>query len=98
MENKLTVVEVVDHLRKQVDEKKLVDISSGAEEILGVSRPRFSAAVVLLTRNERYEVVRILANQKDPGVKTALKILATPGTSYRDVIENRDKIVRLTAE
>lgn len=79
-------------LRKNVSEKKYIDIGSGVASSMGITDTRLKAAVQVL-KNEGYTIhydsVEQLGN---PGNFTSLKILAAPGVTYSEVHKNIDKI------
>lgn len=84
---------IADVLREQVKEKGFIDIGSGTEIGLGVNENRKKMAVALL-KDEGYETINIQVDQQGTknGMKTTVQVLAPPGTTYKDVITNTDKI------
>lgn len=78
-------------LKDSVDEKGLIDIGVGNERHVGMSRTQFDTAVSML-KAEGYEVVNVQVDQVGTGQKTLVKVLAPPGTTYGDVVSNRDSI------
>jgi hypothetical protein len=82
-------------LKDQVAEKKYVDIGTGVENYLSVSKERLSTAVGML-REEGYEVHGVKVTQLGTGHETELKILAPPGTTQKEVWQNRDQIKQIT--
>lgn len=82
-------------VRSAVDEKKMVDIGSGVEAQLGVSRERLSAAVTKL-QSEGYNVYPLQVDQMN-GKKTNMKVLATPDTPYADVYKKQGNIDQIMA-
>lgn len=78
-------------LKRQVDEKRFVDIGTGVENHLGISNTKLKTAVAVL-EEEGYAVHTI---QVDTGIaqnKTLVKVLAPPGTTYRDIVTAKDQI------
>lgn len=73
-------------LKEQVDKKGVVDIGSGIEQHVGVSRTRLDTAVATL-KEEGYESFTVQVDQMTGGSgnKTNIKVLAQPGTTYREV-------------
>lgn len=84
---------IADILKKAVDEKGYIDIGSGTEIDLGVNENRKKMAVDIL-KDEGYVVQNIQVDQQGTknGMKTTVQVLAPPGTTYKDVITNTDKI------
>ena len=85
---------VSDMLRSRVDETGgFIQIGTGIENHLGISSTRLSTAVSIL-KAEGYEVHKVQVNQlgTGPGNKTTIKVLTPPGTTYRDVVTQMDKI------
>lgn len=67
-----------DFLKRQVEEKGVIDIGSGVELELGVSREKLRAAVEML-QLQGYNVYGGRVDQvTNPDVKTTIKVLATP--------------------
>ena len=83
------------HLQSKVDADggRYLDIGKGTEQSLGISSTKLNTAVALL-KEKGYEVHNIQVQQLGtaPGMKTTRKILAPPGTTYRDIVTNTDKI------
>lgn len=82
---------VTDMLRSQVDSKGFIDIGTGVELHLGISKEKLGSAVARL-KDEDYEVIKVQVDQLGTGNKTLVKVLAPPGTKYGDVKNNMDKI------
>lgn len=83
-----------DMLRKEVEDKKYIDIGVGVENHIGVSKERLNTAVAML-REEGYPVHSIKVQQIGTGKDTELKILAAPGTSWKEVQQNRAAIQQI---
>jgi hypothetical protein len=84
-----------DLLKKQVDEKGYIDIGVGVEHHLGISKEKLGTAVALL-KDEGYEVIKVQVDQLGTNNKTLVKVLAPPGTTYRQVAMNKDKIKQIS--
>lgn len=74
-------------VRDRVKEKGLVDIGVGSEMYLGVSKEKLATSVALL-QAEGYEVHNVKFQQQGTGKFTEYKVLAPPGTEWKDVISN----------
>lgn len=82
-------------LESQVAEKTYVDIGIGVERQLGISKEKLGTAVQIL-QEKGYVVHPVQIDQLGTaGNKTVVKVLAPPGTEYRDVKANRDKIQQI---
>lgn len=85
-----------DILRDSVDKKGFIDIGAGVEMEMNVKRNRFDNAVRQL-RDEGYVVHNVQVDQLGTiGNKTTIKVLAPPGTAWKDVAQNTDKIRTVT--
>ena len=92
---------ISDMLKRQVDEKKFLDVGIGTERRLplsdnpnaqiGVPLDKFQTAVAML-RNEGYEVHTLRQPQATTGEMTTFKVLAKPGITQHDVWMNRHDI------
>lgn len=83
-----------DMLRKEVEDKRYIDIGVGVENHVGVSKERLNTAVAML-REEGYPVHSIKVQQIGTGKDTELKILAAPGTTWKEVQQNRAMIQQI---
>lgn len=82
-------------LKNQVDEKGYIDIGVGVENQLGISNTRLGVAVAVL-KEEGYEVHTVQVDQLGTNNKTLIKVLAPPGTTYRDIAGNKDRIRQIS--
>lgn len=80
-----------DILKKAVDSKQYIDIGTGVEQHLGISRTKLNTAVARLVE-EGYTVHNIKTYQVGSGKLTTIKVLAPPGATLSDVSKNRDKL------
>lgn len=89
---------IANMLEAGVIAKKFVDIGSGVEAHLGISPDKLRVAVAML-KEKGYVVHPVQVDQLGtaPGNKTTIKVLAPPGTKYRDVAANKDQIQQLDA-
>jgi hypothetical protein len=81
-----------DMLRSTVGKDKFVDVGGGVEARLGISATRLATSVKAL-KNEGYEVINVQVAQLGNDKKTTVKVLAPPGTTYKDVVTNMTNIV-----
>ena len=86
--------QTAEFLKKQVDEKGMIDIGTGVERQLGVSKEKLKQAVEML-KMEGYEEYGGRVDQvTNAGKKTTLKVLCKPGTEHKEIY-NYDKIKSL---
>ena len=72
-------------LKKQIDEKGIIDVGSGVERELGISKEKLNQALYLLER-EGYEVYGGGVPQvTNKGKQTNLKVVCPPGTEHKDI-------------
>lgn len=84
-----------DMLRRQVKEKKYLDVGKGVELHLGISHKKLKTAVSVL-EDEGYKIHYIPVEQLGTGKQTTIKTLVAPGTEWRETWKNRDLITPAT--
>ena len=78
-------------LKKQVDEKGMIDVGVGVERELGISKEKMKQALYILEM-EGYEVYGGGVPQAtNPGKQTNIQVLCPPGTEHKEIY-NFDKI------
>ncbi len=78
-------------LKKHVDEKGMLDVGSGVERELGISKEKMKEALYMLER-EGYNVYGGGVPQAtNPGKQTNLSVLCKPGIEHKEIY-NYDKI------
>lgn len=82
-------------LKDQVDKKGFIDVGTGVEHHIGVSSTKMGAAIAIL-REQGYELHRVKVTQLGTGHQTELKVLAKPGTTQKQVWQNRDNIKQIS--
>jgi len=83
---------LADELKKQVEERRYLDVGKGVELQLGVSEEQMKAAIEIL-KQDGYSYHRLsVAQASDPTQKTNVVVLTKGDVSYSEVSENRDKI------
>lgn len=89
---------IANMLEKGVIAKRFIDIGTGVEQYLGISADRLRVAVAML-KEKGYVVHPVQIDQLGtaPGNKTTIKVLAPPGTKYKDINANKDQISQLDA-
>ncbi len=78
-------------LRDQVAEKGMIDIGKGVESQLHISKERLGTAVSIL-KAEGYAVHTVQVDQQGTQNKTLIKVLAPPGTKYKDIVTDLSQI------
>lgn len=79
-------------IRDKVDKAKYVDIGSGSEALLGVSKTKLDTAVQKLVK-EGYKIQYLSVEQLGvPGNKTSIKVLTPPEVSWKELNNNKEKI------
>lgn len=87
------IAATADMLKSVVDERGFLDVGSGAEMYLNVSREKLDAALFLLSERDDYPIhTNIKVPQLGTQHKTTLKVLTPPGTEWADVQYNQEKI------
>ena len=77
-----------DILKKELQEKGMLDVGVGVERELGVSKQKLEEALYILER-EGYNVYGVGISQvTNPGKQTNTKVLCNPETEHKDVYQN----------
>lgn len=72
-------------LKKQIDEKGMIDVGTGVERELGISREKLNQALYILER-EGYPVYGGGVPQvTNPGKQTNIKVICPPGTEHKEI-------------
>ena len=83
-----------DFIKKQIDEKGFIDVGSGVERELGISRERLNQSLELLER-EGYPVYGgRIPQATNKGKFTTVKVVCPPGTEHKDIYDafNSNKV------
>lgn len=80
-----------DLLKKNVDEKKYIDVGKGVETQLGISSTKLSAAIKKLGE-QGYHIENVYVEQVGTGKQTTIKTLVGPDCTWSEVNRNKDKI------
>lgn len=77
--------ETADFIKKQIDEKGMIDVGAGTELELNVSKEKLKEALYILER-EGYPVYGGRFDQAtNPGQKTTQKVICPPGTEHKEI-------------
>nr|DAM96987.1 MAG TPA: RNA dependent RNA polymerase [Caudoviricetes sp.] len=78
---------IADFIQKQIDEKGMIDVGSGVERELGISKEKLNQALYLLER-KGYEVYGGGVPQvTNKGKQTNLKVICPPGTEHKEIYD-----------
>ena len=77
-------------LRKQVDEKGMIDIGTGVERELGISKEKLDQAVMMLEFEGYHKYGGGVAQVNNPGKQTNLKVLAAPDKEWKDMYDYKN--------
>nr|DAH12813.1 MAG TPA: RNA-dependent RNA polymerase [Caudoviricetes sp.] len=84
---------VASYLKDQVDSKKYLDVGVGVERQLNISKERLDTAVALL-EEKGYKKQYIKVEQaSNPNQKTTVMVLTKGDVPWKEVFDNRDKII-----
>ena len=90
-------MKTADFLRKQIDEKGMIDIGVGVERDLGISRERLNQALYILEM-EGYPIYGGGVPQvTNPGKQTNIKVICPPGTEHKEIY-NFDNVHQIQEE
>lgn len=93
--DKLNVLNATkDVLKKEVDEKTLLDVGKGTENYLGVSKERKDRALAMLVE-DGYQIQYVKMPQLGTDKETTVKVLAPSGMSYSEIYKRRGEIRNL---
>lgn len=78
---------VADFLKKQIDEKGMIDVGTGVERELGISKEKLNQALYILEM-EGYPVYGGGVPQvTNPGKQTNIKVICPPGTEHKEIYD-----------
>lgn len=79
-----------DFIKKQIDERGMIDVGAGTEIELNISKERLNQALYLLER-EGYPVYSGgIPQPTNPGQQTTQKVICPPGTPHKDIYNYDD--------
>ena len=74
-------------IKKQIDEKGMIDVGAGVERELGISKEKLNEALYMLEM-EGYPVYGGRVDQiTNPGKKTTLRVICPPGTEHKEIYD-----------
>jgi len=83
-------------LQDMVAKKKYIDVGLGVEHHIGIARNKLTTAIYHL-KQKGYAVFYVPVTQLGTGKTTYVMTLASPGTEWSEVWENKDQIRNVTA-
>lgn len=90
--NKNKAAETAEMLKREIEEKGMLDVGAGVERELGVSRNTLEEALFIL-QTEGYNTYGVgIPNVTQKGKQTNTPVLTKPGTEYRDLYEDFSNI------
>lgn len=81
-------------LKEQVDSKQFLDVGTGVEAHIGISKEKLMSAVALL-KEQGYQVHSIKIDQLGTGHQTEFKVLVKPGVTQKEAWLNRHNIQQI---
>ena len=84
-----------DFIKKQIDEKGMIDVGVGVERELNISSEKLEQALYLLEREGYPTYSGRIAQVTNAGQMTTLKVACPPGTQHKEIYQP-DKINSLT--
>ena len=84
---------VAAYLKEQVESRKYLDVGVGVEKQLNISSERLNAAVALLEEQGYKKQYLKVEQATNPNRKTTVKILTKEDVPWKEVFDNRDKIM-----
>lgn len=82
---------VADKIRDHMADGSYLDIGSGSEKYIGVSKEKLTTAITVLEK-EGYSVKYLRVPQLGTKNLTSVKVLVPPGVTYSELSKNKDKI------
>lgn len=82
-------------LKESVNKKSYIDVGSGVEKHIGVSRTKLKTAISQL-QEEGYTVHYVPVEQLGTGKKTTIMVLAKPDVTFSEVYKNKSDIKMIT--
>lgn len=78
-------------LKKQVDEKGMIDVGVGVERELGISKEKLKTALYILEMEGYNTFGGGVPQVNNPGKQTNLKVLCPPDTPYKTIVDKTGK-------
>jgi hypothetical protein len=92
-----TLITIANQLKEHVDKDTYVDIGSGAETWLNISKERLAAAAFVLAE-QGYSTHVVNVPQIATGFDTKTKVLVPPGVTQKDAWQHRFEIKQISTQ
>jgi DNA-binding CsgD family transcriptional regulator len=79
-----------DFLKQQIEEKGMIDVGTGVERELGISREKLNQALMMLEMEGYHVYGGGVAQVNNPGKQTNLKVLAAPEKEWKDIYDYKN--------
>lgn len=79
--------EIADLLKKQVDEKGMIDVGAGVERELGISKEKLKEALYMLELEGYKTYGGGVSQVTNAGKQTNIKVLTPPGTDHKEIYD-----------
>ena len=79
--------QTADFLKKQIEEKGMIDVGTGVERELGISREKLNQALMMLELEGYHVYGGGVSQVNNPGKQTNLKVLAAPDKQWKDMYD-----------
>lgn len=89
------IMSTANELKRMVGDDGYLDIGKGSENYLGVAESKKKVAIAAL-EEEGYKVFYVPVQQLGTGKNTNTMVLAPPGTTFPEVMNNQNKIKSVT--
>lgn len=76
-----------DFLKKQIEEKGMIDVGTGVERELGISKEKLNQALYILELEGYKTYGGGVPQVNNPGKQTNIKVLCPPGTEHKDIYD-----------
>jgi predicted transcriptional regulator len=76
-----------DFLKKQIDEKGLIDVGTGVEREIGISKEKLNQALYILELQGYPTYGAGISQATNKGQQTNLKVIGPPGTEHKDIYD-----------
>lgn len=78
-------MKTADFLKKQIDEKGMIDVGTGAERELGISKEKLNQALEILQQQGYPVYGGGIPQVTNPGKQTNVKVICPPGTEHKEI-------------
>lgn len=82
--------QTAEFLKKQVTEKGMIDVGTGVERELNISKEKLNQALVILEAEGYLVYGGGMPQVTNPGKQTNLKVLCPPGTEHKEIYNYED--------